>query len=411
MSPENGPTTRQYLQNASRAASSTPWTASRSTAQRPFRAASRERRRRPCSPGPASENAWIPPRAVHGRPAPPTTTSVGVRLRSEKPIPVNRSLDRRPRATAQPEQHPHDQPRRRRRGEERGDRSGSASSSIACTSLWSNSGDEAERAHGAILLPYAGCAPARHARSPDPRPAHLGHRPLQLPLRLLHAEVGLRAGLPAWTGRAPELRGARAGGRAFVALGVEKIRLTGGEPLLRKEIEGLVARLATIDGLDLTLTTNASLLARKAQVLRDAGLDRINVSLDSLDDATFKSMNDVDFPVSRVEGIDADGGRPAGEGERGREARGQRRRRGRHGPPFPAPAMRSGSSSTWTSARRTAGVSTMSCPPPRSSSGSTRSSRWRPSSRPTGARWRSVQVPRRHGRDRRDRVGHAALLR
>jgi cyclic pyranopterin phosphate synthase len=94
--------------------------------------------------------------------------------------------------------------------------------------------------------------------------------------------------------------------RAFVALGVEKIRLTGGEPLLRKEIEGLVARLATIDGLDLTLTTNASLLARKAQVLRDAGLDRINVSLDSLDDATFKSMNDVDFPVSRVlEGIDA----------------------------------------------------------------------------------------------------------
>ncbi len=94
--------------------------------------------------------------------------------------------------------------------------------------------------------------------------------------------------------------------RAFVALGVEKIRLTGGEPLLRKELEGLVARLATIDGLDLTLTTNASLLARKAQALRDAGLDRINVSLDSLDDATFKAMNDVDFPVSRVlEGIDA----------------------------------------------------------------------------------------------------------
>jgi GTP 3',8-cyclase len=94
--------------------------------------------------------------------------------------------------------------------------------------------------------------------------------------------------------------------RAFVALGVEKIRLTGGEPLLRKELEVLVGRLATIDGLDLTLTTNASLLARKAQALRDAGLDRVNVSLDSLDDATFKAMNDVDFPVSRVlEGIDA----------------------------------------------------------------------------------------------------------
>ena len=94
--------------------------------------------------------------------------------------------------------------------------------------------------------------------------------------------------------------------RAFVALGVEKVRLTGGEPLLRKELEALVERLASIEGLDITLTTNASLLARKAQALRDAGLDRVNVSLDSLDDATFKAMNDVDFPVARVlEGISA----------------------------------------------------------------------------------------------------------
>jgi len=94
--------------------------------------------------------------------------------------------------------------------------------------------------------------------------------------------------------------------RAFVRLGVEKIRLTGGEPLLRREVEGLVARLATIDRLDLTLTTNASLLARKARVLKDAGLNRVNVSLDSLDDATFRAMNDVDFPVARVlEGIEA----------------------------------------------------------------------------------------------------------
>ncbi len=94
--------------------------------------------------------------------------------------------------------------------------------------------------------------------------------------------------------------------RAFVRLGVEKIRLTGGEPLLRREVEGLVARLATIDGLDLTLTTNASLLARKARELKDAGLHRVNVSLDSLDDATFRAMNDVDFPVARVlEGIEA----------------------------------------------------------------------------------------------------------
>src|SRR6187455_14909 len=94
--------------------------------------------------------------------------------------------------------------------------------------------------------------------------------------------------------------------RTFVALGVEKIRLTGGEPLLRRELERLVERLATIDGLDVTLTTNASLLARKARVLRDAGLGRVNVSLDSLDDPTFRSMNDVDFPVERVlEGIAA----------------------------------------------------------------------------------------------------------
>jgi GTP 3',8-cyclase len=95
--------------------------------------------------------------------------------------------------------------------------------------------------------------------------------------------------------------------RLFVGLGVEKIRLTGGEPLLRRDLERLVAMLAVIDGLhDLTLTTNGSLLAQKAQALKDAGLTRISVSLDSLDDAVFQRMNDVDFPVARVlAGIDA----------------------------------------------------------------------------------------------------------
>jgi cyclic pyranopterin phosphate synthase len=92
----------------------------------------------------------------------------------------------------------------------------------------------------------------------------------------------------------------------FAALGVEKIRITGGEPLVRREVETLVAMLARIPGLDLTLTTNGALLTQKAQALRDAGLDRITVSLDSLDDATFRAMNDVDFPVARVlAGIDA----------------------------------------------------------------------------------------------------------
>ncbi|MGI8826557.1 MAG: GTP 3',8-cyclase MoaA [Chloroflexota bacterium] len=95
--------------------------------------------------------------------------------------------------------------------------------------------------------------------------------------------------------------------RIFVPQGVEKIRLTGGEPLLRRDIEHLIAMLATIPGLhDLTLTTNGSLLPRKAEALKAAGLQRITVSLDSLDDAIFSSMNDVSFPVHKVlEGIDA----------------------------------------------------------------------------------------------------------
>src|SRR6185369_11613308 len=94
--------------------------------------------------------------------------------------------------------------------------------------------------------------------------------------------------------------------RAFVAHGVEKIRITGGEPLVRRDLERLIEQLAAIDDLDLTLTTNGSLLPQKAALLRDAGLRRVTVSLDSLDDETFQAMNDVDFPVERVlEGIDA----------------------------------------------------------------------------------------------------------
>jgi cyclic pyranopterin phosphate synthase len=94
--------------------------------------------------------------------------------------------------------------------------------------------------------------------------------------------------------------------RAFVGHGVEKIRLTGGEPLLRRNVEALVAMLHGIPGLDLTLTTNGSLLARKANALAEAGLRRVTVSLDSLDDDVFRRMNDVDFPVASVlEGIEA----------------------------------------------------------------------------------------------------------
>ena len=99
--------------------------------------------------------------------------------------------------------------------------------------------------------------------------------------------------------------------RLFVAQGVVKLRLTGGEPLLRKHLETLIEQLAALrtpagEALDITLTTNGSLLERKAQALRAAGLKRVTVSLDALDDAIFKRMNDVDFPVADVlRGVEA----------------------------------------------------------------------------------------------------------
>ena len=112
--------------------------------------------------------------------------------------------------------------------------------------------------------------------------------------------------------------------RQFVAHGVQKIRLTGGEPLLRKHIEVLIAQLAALrtpegQPLDLTLTTNGSLLRKKAQALKDAGLNRVTVSLDGLDDAVFRRMNDVDFPVADV----LDGLQAAREAGLGMNAQGQ----------------------------------------------------------------------------------------
>jgi cyclic pyranopterin phosphate synthase len=93
--------------------------------------------------------------------------------------------------------------------------------------------------------------------------------------------------------------------RIFVELGVKKIRLTGGEPLVRKQLHRLVGMLAELP-VEITLTTNGSLLAKQAAALRKAGLHRVTVSLDSLDEATFQAMNDAEFPVARViEGIEA----------------------------------------------------------------------------------------------------------
>ena len=100
----------------------------------------------------------------------------------------------------------------------------------------------------------------------------------------------------------------------FAGLGVRTVRITGGEPLVRRNVEHLVELLAAIerpdgDRLELALTTNGSVLAQKAEALAAAGLSRVTVSLDSLDDAAFRAMNDVDFPVQRVlEGINAAAG-------------------------------------------------------------------------------------------------------
>jgi len=89
--------------------------------------------------------------------------------------------------------------------------------------------------------------------------------------------------------------------RIFAGLGVRKLRLTGGEPLLRRDLDKLVAMLAAIDGIeDISLTTNGALLAAKAKALAAAGLRRVTVSLDSLDDAVFMALNDAGFPVARV---------------------------------------------------------------------------------------------------------------
>tara|TARA_A100000164_G_C21926921_1_gene783567 strand:- start:1984 stop:2922 length:939 start_codon:yes stop_codon:yes gene_type:complete len=93
--------------------------------------------------------------------------------------------------------------------------------------------------------------------------------------------------------------------KIFINLGIEKVRLTGGEPLLRKNLETLIQMLSNLDTtnskkLDLTMTTNASLLTKKAQALKNAGLSRLTISLDSLSNSIFQKMNDVDYPVSDV---------------------------------------------------------------------------------------------------------------
>ncbi len=182
--------------------------------------------------------------------------------------------------------------------------------------------------------------------------------------------------------------------RIFRALGTEKIRLTGGEPLLRKDIERLVGMLReALPEVDLTLTTNGSALKAKARALKAAGLDRVTVSLDSLDDATFRAMNDADFPVAKVlEGIDA----AAAAGLAPIKINMVVRRgvndnqvvdMARH---FAAPATSCATSSSWTWVPPTAGAWRRSCPRPKWSTTSPSASPSSPWSATTRARWRSA---------------------
>jgi GTP 3',8-cyclase len=166
----------------------------------------------------------------------------------------------------------------------------------------------------------------------------------------------------------------------FAGLGVRTVRITGGEPLVRRDAEQLVGQLAAIPNLEIALTTNGALLPQKAEALARAGLSRVTVSLDSVDDAVFRSLNDVDFSVDRVlAGIDAASaaGLPVkvnavvkrGANDDGVVALAA------------VPGTCCASSSTWTSATRTDGGSTTSCRRTRSSRASAPSGRSSPSRR------------------------------
>ena len=225
---------------------------------------------------------------------------------------------------------------------------------------------------------------------------------------------GARVPLPRPQGAA-DVRGDRAGrARRSSRSGVEKLRLTGGEPLVRKDVERLIAMLAPL-GAELTLTTNASLLAAKAQALAAAGLHRVTVSLDSLDDATFRAMNDVDFPVSSGAGRDRGGGRrrAAGEGERGRQARPERATRSSRWPATSASAghtlrfieyMDVGATNGW---RLDDVVPAAEIDRADLGGAAARAGRGELPRRGREA----LALRRRQRRDRRDRVGDAALLR
>ena len=148
--------------------------------------------------------------------------------------------------------------------------------------------------HERARPPDRAAAAHRPPRAAAARPAHLGHRPLQLPLPVLHARRDLRRPLrvPAQAGDPLASRRSSGSRASSWRLGVRKLRITGGEPLVRAQLPELVRRLAALEGADdLALTTNGYLLAELAEPLAKAGLRRVTVSLDSLDDAVFREMN------------------------------------------------------------------------------------------------------------------------
>ena len=249
--------------------------------------------------------------------------------------------------------------------------------------------------------------PARPAAA---RPAHLGHRPVQLPLRLLHAEGGLRARTTEFLPRASCSRSRRSSAsRAYSSATASR---SSGSPAASRSCGGRRAagRDAAIRRRDLTLTTNGSLLAPKAQALAAAGLraHHRQPRLARRRHVPRDERRRLPRPASARRHRRGGRRRPAGQGERRRQARHQRRTSilelaallPRHA------ATRCASSSTWTSARRTAGGSTTSSRPPRSSSGSTRSSR---SSR-SSPRYRGEVAQRWRYRDGGGEIGVIASV-
>ena len=171
-------------------------------------------------------------------------------------------------------------------------------------------------------------AAGRRPRTPDRGRAHLGHRPLQLPLPVLHARRGPAVAEPRRAAHAT--RRSSASCALLASMGVHDVRLTGGEPLVRKELWRLVEQLSAIEDVhDLSLTTNGYLLARQVDDLVRAGLRRVNVSLDALAPDRFFQLTRRDSLQQVLEGLAAAAAPPGAAADQGQRRRAQGLHRGR----------------------------------------------------------------------------------